>query len=218
MATRLQLRKGTTAEHSTFVGADGEVTVDTTKKALVLHDGVTAGGKPLPTLEGGKVPVDQLPEATTTTKGIVQLATQSEVNLGTDETKAITPNTLSGGVRTLMSVTGSAPMYACRAWVCFDSTPTGVVIRASNNIQSIVRQSVGRFVITFIAEMPHSDYIVLTGTRADENMRLATLSLAVNEAYNVGTQNAKTTKTLSVMCGGYNNIYDSYGLSLGVFC
>ena len=53
MATRLQLRKGTTAEHSTFVGANGEVTVDTTKKTLVLHDGVTAGGKPLPTLEGG---------------------------------------------------------------------------------------------------------------------------------------------------------------------
>ena len=47
MATRLQLRKGTTAEHSTFVGAEGEVTVDTTKKALVLHDGVTAGGFPV---------------------------------------------------------------------------------------------------------------------------------------------------------------------------
>lgn len=47
MATRLQLRKGTTTEHSTFVGANGEVTVDTTKKALVLHDGVTAGGFPV---------------------------------------------------------------------------------------------------------------------------------------------------------------------------
>ena len=44
MATRLQLRKGTTTEHSTFIGADGEVTVDTTKKTLVLHDGKTAGG------------------------------------------------------------------------------------------------------------------------------------------------------------------------------
>ena len=27
--------------------SDGEVTVDTTKRCLVIHDGVTAGGKPV---------------------------------------------------------------------------------------------------------------------------------------------------------------------------
>ena len=43
----LQLRRGTTAETSTFTGANGEVTVDTTKNTLVVHDGVTAGGHPL---------------------------------------------------------------------------------------------------------------------------------------------------------------------------
>lgn len=47
MATRLQLRKGTTTEHSTFTGAVGEVTVDTDKDVLVVHDGVTAGGFPV---------------------------------------------------------------------------------------------------------------------------------------------------------------------------
>lgn len=74
MATRLQLRKGTTAEHSTFVGANGEVTVDTTKKTLVLHDGVTSGGNPLSILDAsGKVPVAQLPESTLSGKGVVQL-------------------------------------------------------------------------------------------------------------------------------------------------
>ena len=44
MAKRLQLRRGTTAEHSSFTGAIGEVTVDTDKDAIILHDGVTAGG------------------------------------------------------------------------------------------------------------------------------------------------------------------------------
>ena len=62
MATRLQLRKGTTTEHSTFIGANGEVTVDTTKKALVLHDGVTAGGKPLPNLINGVIDYNMLPD------------------------------------------------------------------------------------------------------------------------------------------------------------
>jgi hypothetical protein len=44
MPDQLQLRGGTTAEHSTFTGAIKEVTVDTTKKTAVVHDGTTAGG------------------------------------------------------------------------------------------------------------------------------------------------------------------------------
>ena len=44
MATILQLRRGTTAQHSTFTGAEGEVTVNTTKDTVVVHDGTTVGG------------------------------------------------------------------------------------------------------------------------------------------------------------------------------
>ena len=47
MAKQLQLRRGTTTEHNTFTGADGEVTVDTNKKTVVVHDGITAGGFPV---------------------------------------------------------------------------------------------------------------------------------------------------------------------------
>ena len=47
MSKLLQLRGGTTSEHSTFTGALREVTVDTTKDTLVVHDGSTAGGFPL---------------------------------------------------------------------------------------------------------------------------------------------------------------------------
>ena len=47
MPTQLQLRRGTTTEHSTFSGAVGEVTVDTTKDTLIVHDGATNGGFPL---------------------------------------------------------------------------------------------------------------------------------------------------------------------------
>jgi hypothetical protein len=49
MATILQLRRGTTTQHNTFTGAVGEVTVDTTKDTVVVHDGTTVGGKPLAT-------------------------------------------------------------------------------------------------------------------------------------------------------------------------
>lgn len=47
MATQLQLRRGNTTQTNAFTGAIAEVTVDTDKKTLVIHDGSTAGGTPL---------------------------------------------------------------------------------------------------------------------------------------------------------------------------
>jgi hypothetical protein len=44
MAVQVQLRRGTTTQHSTFTGAIGEVTIDTTNDSLRVHDNVTAGG------------------------------------------------------------------------------------------------------------------------------------------------------------------------------
>ena len=44
MAKQLQLRKGTTTEHNSFTGAVGELTYDTQKKQLRVHDGDTVGG------------------------------------------------------------------------------------------------------------------------------------------------------------------------------
>jgi len=46
MADQIQRRRGTTAEHTSFTGAIGEITIDTTKKVAVVHDGSTAGGFP----------------------------------------------------------------------------------------------------------------------------------------------------------------------------
>ena len=45
MAKLLKLRRGTTTQHNSFTGAEGEVTVDTTKDTLVVHDNSTAGGR-----------------------------------------------------------------------------------------------------------------------------------------------------------------------------
>ncbi len=44
MAVRVQRRRGTTAQHASFTGAEGELTVNTTTKRLHVHDGATAGG------------------------------------------------------------------------------------------------------------------------------------------------------------------------------
>ena len=43
----VQQYRGTTAQHANYAGAAGEITVDTTKKTVVVQDGVTKGGTPL---------------------------------------------------------------------------------------------------------------------------------------------------------------------------
>ena len=87
MSKRIQLRRGTAAEHSTFTGANGEVTVDTTNKTLRVHDGSTLGGIELATVIGGSIPLSQLPNATTTAKGAVIL---NDTLTSTSTTQALT--------------------------------------------------------------------------------------------------------------------------------
>jgi hypothetical protein len=47
MTKQVQLRRGTTAEHEVFTGAEGELTIDTTRDIAIVHDGVTVGGHEL---------------------------------------------------------------------------------------------------------------------------------------------------------------------------
>lgn len=47
VATELQLRSGTTAQHAAFTGAANEITSNTTTKTIHVHDGTTLGGFPL---------------------------------------------------------------------------------------------------------------------------------------------------------------------------
>jgi len=50
-STQFVPRHGTTAEHSLFIGADNELTVDSDKHTVVIHDGAVPGGHPLATEE-----------------------------------------------------------------------------------------------------------------------------------------------------------------------
>ena len=43
----IQQFRGTTAQHKTYKGLPGELTVDTDKHVVVVHDGLTAGGHPM---------------------------------------------------------------------------------------------------------------------------------------------------------------------------
>jgi len=73
---------------------------------------------------------------------------------------ALTDTTdLEPQVKTSLNATGSAPVYACRAWVNFDGTGT-VSIRESGNVSSITDNGTGRYTVNFATAMEDTNYAV----------------------------------------------------------
>ena len=85
-----------------------------------------------------------------------------------------TPNIDSAQVPT---VSGTAPLYMCRAWVNFNGTGT-VAIRASGNVSSITDNGTGDYTVNFTTAMPDANYSVSgTAKTADNNSVDRTLVL-----------------------------------------
>jgi len=76
----------------------------------------------------------------------------------------VTAGTMATAESTLtqFNVTGSAPVYACRAWVNFNGTGT-VAIRASGNVSSITDNGTGDYTLNFTTAMPDADYAAVLG-------------------------------------------------------
>lgn len=115
MATQVQRRKGTTAQHSTFTGAIAELTVDTTKNTVVVHDGVTAGGTPLAKESGSALSPSSLTLSGGTANGVAYLNGSKVLTTGSaltfDGTNFATTGTSSGNrlLSTSTLADGSTP-------------------------------------------------------------------------------------------------------------
>lgn len=110
MTKEVQFRRGTTTQHSTFTGALAEVTVDTDKKIVVVHDGATAGGQEMvgrtatqtitnktltsPTISGGTINNASIGATTRSSGAFTDLDANGNVILGSDNTDTITVNGL----------------------------------------------------------------------------------------------------------------------------
>ena len=104
MSTQIQFRRGTTSEHNSFTGAVGEVTVDTTKDTMVVHDNSQAGGYPMANLKTAQeFTKTQNFNATTLTDASTiswdASANQvTSVTLGGNRTLGAASNQIDGGV------------------------------------------------------------------------------------------------------------------------
>ena len=125
----VQLRRGTDTEHSSFTGAVGEVTVDTTNDTLRVHDGSTAGGVRLAKLSeaGGSGTVTSVDSGTgltggpITTSGTLSLASINNLNvLGNVSGSAAAPTSVEikdEDAMTSDSATALATQQSIKAYV-----------------------------------------------------------------------------------------------------
>lgn len=106
-----------------------------------------------------------IPKAPKATKGdnTTNIATTSfvyegladKINIADISAYAVTP----AGLRGELNASGSAPIYACRAWVNFNGTGT-VAIRKSGNVSSITDNGTGDYTVNFTTAMPDINYSV----------------------------------------------------------
>lgn len=127
---------------------------------------------------------------------IVDAAGGNTVNIN----GALAVNTTN--LRTELNASGSAPIYACRAWVNFNGTGT-VAIRGSGNVTSITDNGTGLYTINFTTAMPDANYTyqisgygstgsLLTMAGAEQNLTTARAasSLAIRTVVMGGSGNA----------------------------
>lgn len=154
----VQLNDTTTSTSTSLAATANSVktTYDLANSAIPSSQkGVASGVATLDT--NTLIPITQLPQATTTNIGAVEIATQTEVNNATDAARVVTPSTLLSGVKNHLNASGNAPMYACRAWVNFNGTGTPG-IRASGNVSSITDNGVGNYTINLTTALPDANF------------------------------------------------------------
>jgi hypothetical protein len=126
------------------------------------------------------------------------IASQAEAETGTDTTKLMTPQR----VRNAFNATGSAPVYACRAWVNFDGV-TGPTIRGSGNVSSVTRTATARYTINFTTAMPDANYVVQVTPSPDTNAynqgQVSSTSAGSCAVINAPDQSANFANT-AIMC------------------
>ena len=100
-------------------------------------------------------------------------------------------------IKTAINAGGSAPIYACRAWVNFNGTGT-VAIRASGNVSSIGDNGTGNYTVNFTTDMPDANYSMVCTAKANNDTGGSSMILAAQKLSSTHSTSAVTIVTQSV--------------------
>ena len=130
----------------------------------------------------------------------------------TNTTQLATTAYTRTAIPNMMNASGSAPMYACRAWVNFNGTGT-VAIRASGNVSSITDNGVGDYTINFTTALPDANYAMAQGSA---NIAGYTDDRPVIAGFNIVTAPTSSAARIYVKDGN-NDASDSTRVTLSFF-
>jgi len=101
----------------------------------------------------------------------------------------------------LFNVTGSAPVYACRAWVNFDGQGTAPIF-GSGNVSSITDFGTGKYGINFSTAMPDGNYAALVSKRnqVSNSDTDATIQNLTSTEYEILTFEQNTVTDANLVC------------------
>ena len=112
----------------------------------------------------------------------------------------LTGDVAAARITTALNATGSAPVYACRAWVNFDGRITSGNIRASGNVSSVTRNSTARYTVNFSTAMPNSNYIIVGSVKSGTGSGFAVSSRSAD----LKTVSSYRLRTPSIAAGNFN--------------
>ena len=81
----------------------------------------------------------------------------------------------------LVTISGTAPLYMCRAWVNFNGTGT-VAIRASGNVSSITDNGTGDYTVNFTTAMPDANYSLTCGGCRSDGLQAAIFGMVTTSS------------------------------------
>lgn len=139
--------------------------------------------------------------------GDTDVASVTEAKAGVNNTKVITPY----GLRQALNAEGSAPVYACRAWVCFDASSGTPIIRGSGNVSSITDRGVGRYTVNFITSMPDTNYSMF-GSIIGATTPYAAIAIVGND-----TETLPTISSCPITIFTNGNYTDFNRINLSIF-
>ena len=99
------------------------------------------------------------PIASPTFTGTPRAPTQTA---GNNSTLLATTAYTRTAIPDVLNAAGSAPLYACRAWVNFNGIGA-VAIRASGNVSSITDNGLGDYTVNFTTAMQDANYAMVQG-------------------------------------------------------
>jgi hypothetical protein len=94
---------------------------------------------------------------------VLTTATQTLTNKDIVATQ-LTGDVAAARITTALNASGSAPIYACRAWVNFDGTASPITLRGNGNVSSITDNGAGIYTVNFTTAMSDANYSVSGST------------------------------------------------------